>query len=317
MYSNMKRSLNSPLPLNSNSSSGSISVEETHPPVYRGCKPPLEGTYQETPFPLRVLSRSPTDILDKKAEMKKIFMNIDDDADEVHKLIEKEVADKLYYLEKIQRLKEGSGRYHQEDEYVMMSKLQDLEQKKEIGWRMIKKGEEEIDDLNLQLLVAQQNHLTLKMSRTSNKQLQVHTETLLQAKLISVQNQLYQENSDQSQEVQPVQLGTSVQFSNLYSLAGQLQQLCMGEMGCKWVIERLMKGRQEEKSMVWKELNLPSDLLKHITSPACRKVILVLAEVDSLARNQILCQTSLEIDKILCMEGGQQFVTKLLMGFKD
>ena len=88
-------------------------------------------------------------------------------------------------------------------------------------------------------------------------------------------------------------------------------------MGSKWVIERLMEGLQEERSMVRTELNLPAELLKYIASPACRKVILVLAEVDSLARNQILCQTSLEIDKILSMEGGQQFVTKLLMGFSD
>jgi len=315
MYSNMKGSLDSPL--NSTSSSGSISTEETRPTVYRGRNPAMKGTNQDTPFPLKVLSRSPNEILEKKAEMKKIYMNIDDDVDEAHKLIEKEVADKLYCLEKIQKLKEGSGPYHQQDEYVMLSKLQDLEQKKEIAWRMIKKGEEEIADLKLQQLVAQQNLLTLKMSRTSNKQLQAHTETLLQAKLVSLQSQLYQVDNNQSHEVQSVQLGTCVQFSNLNCLSGQLAQLCMGEMGCKWVIERLMKGGPEERSMVRTELNLPSDLLKHFTSPACREVILVLTEVDSLARNQILCQTSIDIDKILSMEGGHQFVTKLLRGFKD
>ena len=143
----------------------------------------------------------------------------------------------------------------------------------------------------------------------------------MQIKLVSLQSQVNQTRNKQTQnpdhEVQSVQLGTCVKFSNLYCLSGQLQQLCMGEMGSKWVIERLMKGLQEERSMVRTELNLPADLLKHIASPACRKVILVLAEVDSLARNQILCQTSLEIDKILSMEGGQQFVTKLLMGFSD
>jgi len=316
MFSNMQGS-----PLNSNTSSGSISSEETDPTYYRGRKPVMVGTNHNTPFPLKVLSRSPNDILEKKAEMKKIFTNIAEDADEVQKLIEKEVDEKLNYLEKIQRLKEGRGPYHQKDEYVMLTKLQDLEQKKEMAWRMIKKGEEDIAELTLQQLVAQQNLLSLKMSRTSNKQLHANTESLLQAKLVNLQSQVYLVKNKQmqnpDQEVQSVQLGTCVKFSNLNCLSGQLQQLCMGEMGSKWVIERLMKGVQEERSMVRTELNLPSDLIKHIGSPACRKVILVLAEVDSLARNQILCQTSLEIDKILSMEGGQQFVTKLLMGFSD
>ena len=318
MYFNVQGS-----PVTSNPSSGSLSSEETDPNFYRAPKhaPVMEGTNQDTPFPLRVLSRSPNDILEKKAEMNKMYMKNVEDANEMHNSIEKEVDEKLYYLEKIQRLKEGRGPYYQKDEYVLLTKLQDLEQKKETAWRIIKKGEEELAELKLQQLVAQQNLISLKMSRTSNKQLHVHTENQLQAKLVSLQSQLYQKKNKQSQnpdqDVKSVQPGTCVQFSNLFCLSGQLQQICMGEMGSKWVVDRLMKGLQEERSMVRTELNLPSDLLKYITSPACRKVILVLAEVDSLARNQILCQTSLEVDKILTMEGGQEFITKLLMGIRD
>ena len=60
-------------------------------------------------------------------------MNITEDSDVVHKLM-KEVDEKLYYLlEKIQKLKDGRSPYHQNDEYVILTKLQDLEQKKEIA----------------------------------------------------------------------------------------------------------------------------------------------------------------------------------------
>ena len=55
----------------------------------------------------------------------------------------------------------------------------------------------------------------------------------------------------------------------------------MGEQGSKWVNERLLKGQEEKKSLVRKELNLPNDLTQHNTNSNCRKVILVLAEVDS------------------------------------
>ena len=70
----------------------------------------------------------------------------------------------------------------------------------------------------------------------------------------------------------------------------------------------------EKKSLVRKELNLPNDLTKHNTNSNCRKVILVLAEVDSQVRKELLNQTSMDIDSILDMEGGQQFVAKLVRG---
>ena len=103
-------------------------------------------------------------------------------------------------------------------------------------------------------------------------------------------------------------------FSTLYCLAGQVDLLCMGEQGCKWVMGRLVEGRQEERSLVWKELSLPQHLTKHIANSNCRKVILVLAEVDSQARKELLKQIKMEIDTILDMEGGQEFVTKLVKG---
>ena len=54
------------------------------------------------------------------------------------------------------------------------------------------------------------------------------------------------------------------------SLAGQVELLCMGEQGSKWVLGRLVEGQQEERSLVWKELNLPQHLTWHIANSNCR-----------------------------------------------
>ena len=60
------------------------------------------------------------------------------------------------------------------------------------------------------------------------------------------------------------QATSCIQFSNLFSSSGQLDQVCMmGEQGSKWVNDRLLKGQEEKKSLVRKELNLPNDLTKH------------------------------------------------------
>ena len=55
-------------------------------------------------------------------------------------------------------------------------------------------------------------------------------------------------------------------------------------------------------------------MAKHVANSNCRKVILVLAEVDSQVRKELLSQTSMDIDSILDMEGEQEFVAKLVRG---
>ena len=196
-------------------------------------------------------------------------------------------------------------------------RIRNLEQKKEQAWRLIKQGEEQEAMMNLRLEEAQDDLVHLKLVMADNEKVQGKAESLLQAKLASLQTQLSLCRAMHSND--PVvrvtaQATSCTKFSNLFSLSGQLDQLCMGEQGSKWVMERLLKGQEEEKSLVRKELNLPSDLTKHIGSSNCRKVILVLAEVDSQVRKELLNQTSMEIDSILDMEGGQEFVAKLVRG---
>ena len=55
-------------------------------------------------------------------------------------------------------------------------------------------------------------------------------------------------------------------------------------------------------------------MTKHIANSNCRKVILVLAEVDCQVRKELLSQTSMDIDSNLEMEGEQEFVAKLVRG---
>ena len=53
-------------------------------------------------------------------------------------------------------------------------------------------------------------------------------------------------------------------------------------------------------------------MTKHIANSNCMKAILVLVEVDSQVRKELLNQTSMDIDSILDMEGEQEFVAKLV-----
>ena len=144
--------------------------------------------------------------------------------------------------------------------------------------------------MKVQLEESRMDLTDLRILAASNKEVQVRTESPLQARLVTLQTEL------------------------AHIKAGQVDLLCLGEQGSKWVLGRLVEGQQEERSLVWKELSLPQHLTKHIANSNCRKVILVLAEVDSQARKELLKQTKMEIDTILDMEGGQEFVTKLVKG---
>ena len=84
------------------------------------------------------------------------------------------------------------------------------------------------------------------------------------------------------------------------------------EQGSKWVVDSLVVGQHQERSLVRTELNLPQDLTKHITCTNYRNVILALASVDIQARVELNKQTKEEIDIILGLEGGKEFVTEIV-----
>ena len=71
-------------------------------------------TQQDMPFSLRMHNRSPREILEKKAEMKREDKAGVEDVEEedVDKMVvEGEIRVKLFYLGMIHRLREGGGAY--------------------------------------------------------------------------------------------------------------------------------------------------------------------------------------------------------------
>ena len=175
--------------------------------------------------------------------------------------------------------------------------------------RLIMAGEEQQEMLEWQGVEARQKLASLKMVLTTSKEIQARTESNWQTRLVSCHSQL----SSAQATLQPQasshtagvtgQVSTCTQFSNLYCLSGQLAQMCKGEQGSKWVVDRLVGGQQQKRSLVRAELNLPQNLTKHLASTNSRKVILTLAEMDRKARGELLMQTKEQINTILGLEG--------------
>ena len=70
----------------------------------------------------------------------------------------------------------------------------------------------------------------------------------------------------------PAEKGTRT-FTTLIELAGQLAELCKGEFGSKLVVERLVKGHEEESRLLWKEIGLPATFPSLLASPTSRSVL--------------------------------------------
>jgi len=276
--------------------------------------PQENETDQTRSFPCRTVPRSPVDILSKKSESNIVgqnfaarFKNSPNEQD-----IETEIELKLSYLEVIRKLKEGKRTKLFGIEELLMN-IKDGEERKEKGLRTVEQGKEEIAMMNIQTEMVQKRLDNLKITMNLNKEEQVRKENILLSKLSGLQSELSRKKVRNNFDLNmPANVDSCVQFSNLFCLAGQLEQLCKGEQGSKWVIERILLGGHAERTLVRQELNLPQDLVKYLTSHHCIEVIIVLSEVDSLVRKDLIHQASLEINTILGMEGGQEFVTRLV-----
>merc|ERR1712013_587382 len=76
-------------------------------------------------------------------------------------------------------------------------------------------------------------------------------------------------------------------FTTLIELAGQLAELCKGEFGSKLVVERLVKGHEEESRLLWKEIGLPATFPSLLASPTSSKVVFALMETWPWARQAL------------------------------
>lgn len=282
--------------------------------LYDMNSPQENKTGQTLPFPCRTVPRSPVDILSKKSETNIVGQNFTAryQNSPIEQDIEREIELKLSYLEVIRKLKEGKKTKLFGSEELLMN-IKDGEARKEKGSWIVQKGKEEIAMLNTQTEMIQKRLNDLKMTMYLNKEDMVKKENILLSQLSGLQSELSRKkvrnNFDSSM---PADVDSCVQFSNLFCLAGQLEQICKGEQGSKWVTERILRGGHAERTLVRQELNLPQDLVKYLTSRPCIEVIIVLSEVDSLVRKDLIHQASLEINTILGIEGGQEFVTRLV-----
>jgi len=271
-------------------------------------------TNQDMPFSLRMLSRSPREILEKKAEM--VEVGKADTAKVDEQAVENEIRVKLFYLEMIRRLKEGSGVRKAEEVSTLVLGIKDMKDKIEQAKTLIKSGEEQQEMMMWQVVEARRELANQKMAMADSMEVQNRTVKNCQAMLMTYQTQMASAQARLSTPEVGVDIAgqatSCTQFSSLFCLSGQVDQLCGGEQGSKWVVDRLVMGQHQERSLVRTELNLPQDLTKHITNINCRKVILALAAVDSQARVELLKQTKNEIDLILGLEGGKEFVTELV-----
>lgn len=304
----------------SSNSYSSIGLEPDSTP-YRGLRPARVVTNQDVPIGLKMHTRSPREILEKKAEMerdgKASVKKVDENDNGDEAVVEGEIRMKLFYLNMIHQLREGGSLGQPDEVTTLVLRIKDTEKKVEEAKRLIKLGEEQEKDLEWLVTMAKHKQASLEMVLISSKEIQARTVLNWQARLISCQTQLVDAQARlQSPPVPGVtgQATSCTQFSNLFCLSGQLAQMCKGEQGSKWIVDRLVGGQEPERSLVKSELKLPQDLTKHMTNNNCRKVILALAEVDGKAREELLMQTKVDIDTILGMEGGREFVKHIVEG---
>ena len=106
--------------------------------------------------------------------------------------VEKEIQVKLFYLGRIHRLKEGRRSFSQGDEEVasLLMRINDMEDKKEHALRLIWLEEEQEKMMKVQLEEARQSLTDLRMLVASKMEVLARTESLLQARMVTLQTEL-------------------------------------------------------------------------------------------------------------------------------
>jgi len=273
---------------------------------YRGLRPVRVVSQKNLPFQLRLQTRSPKEILEKKAKLSRGAKTSAAKAN----IIENEIKVKLFYLDIISKLRDGESLCNAEEVAPLVLRLDETKKKIHTANTMLKTSVEEQKVLQWQVVEAEQKLANVERDLHSSREMYSMLENFYTSSLLPYKNQMKSSKT----KLSPVRTTQATMFSNLFCVSGQLVQLCIGEHGSRWVVDRLVEGVQAERDLVWSELNLPQDLVKHLSSSNCTKVILALAEVDSTARVEILNKTKEEIDTILGMEEGHMFVRMLVGG---
>jgi len=280
---------------------------------------------ESPPFHLPRLERSPEDIVRQKRLTQE---QRNQKESEILTAVDREIKMKLHFLGKIHQLqRRQEGALQESDSALMLGikdRLRQLEQASRMAASLTERitvGQVEVGREN------QEKERLLSMLETNRK---VHQESVawVQAKLRDSQIQVKQlrhqlkevdvpstgspEGAKANMEAVSVATPGCLQFSDLFALSGHLGELCHGEYGSRFVIERLSQGAEVERSLVRTELGLPQSLSLHLASSHCREVILALARNDPEAKHLILTQAKQDMGDILAMDGGREFIEQLL-----
>ena len=191
MYPNL--SCPSTSPLQSLSSIDSYSSREHHSTQDRGLRQGKVVSDNYMPFGLRMLSMSPREILEKKAKMKmkgQTGMELEEveDFDKVD--VEKEIQVKLPWNDSQTKGREEKCTQSEEAVASLLLTIKDMEDKKEQALRLIWLEEEQEKLMKVQLEEARKDLTDLRMLAASNKEVQARTESLLQARMVTLQTEL-------------------------------------------------------------------------------------------------------------------------------
>ena len=168
--------------------------------------------------------RSPKEILEKKAEMVKVgkadTANVDEQA------VENEIRVKLFHLDMIRRLKEGSRVRKAEGVCALVLGIKDMKDKIEQAKILIKSGEEQQEMMMWQVVEARQELANQKMAMSDSMEVQARTVKNCQAMLMTYQTQLASASAQARLATPEVgvdiagQATSCTQFSSVFCLSG-------------------------------------------------------------------------------------------------
>ena len=77
-------------------------------------------------------------------------------------------------------------------------------------------------------------------------------------------------------------------YSNLFSLSGQVLEMCRGPRGSTFLVERIRQSTPEERRFLMAELRLPMSLALCLQNSYSREVVKALMMKDGVIRNELI-----------------------------